>query len=898
MLKQIKIIFDPNQTETKKGDFFENLMRDVFETQRYTIKQRVNFTGMEIDLIAQHLDRNETAYIECKAREQLESNELKTFAFNVNHHKANFGYFLSTTEYSHQVAGLIEEMKNDSRYSNLYFWGPGKIIELLESSDKIKPIKLEIKDNEKQITKTILTYSAMGVFYVHILSEGSLPTHFWIHNASNPTANVTEKNIEDIRENLQEIKNLMPYEFKSSISDVVPYLEIVAEIQESEDWADYRPASSKHFVGRIDLRNELFKFIKQANQDETSRRIFYIDGKSGWGKSSLINDLKGRCANKRNRNKYFVLAIDTRSANTSNFVALAFKKLIESAYSKGFIEESLFNKAGISISSSYDILASDSVKQLLNTLTAEGKILVIVFDQFEDVFRKVDLFKAFHKFLLDVNDVRTSLVVGFSWRSEINIPISHEAYNLWQQSKDIASCISLREFNSSETNSVIKQLEKAVARTIDIDLKRKLIESSQGFPWLIKKLCIHAYKQIKMGVTIEKLIEQDLNCEALFKNDLEALSPEETRSLKYIAQRSFDGNFFDATEIDEAIPNDIIAELINKRLVVKSGTKYNVYWDIFRDYIVTDKVPPIGESYLIRQYVRVCIDVFKLFNVNKLTLIELSQLYKKGSIRTLDNILRELRNIGLIRKDVEHFQMKRHDLKDEKVLKEYLRSKLDRHTAHIRLKESEHKLIGLKEIVTTFKQIFKINFAEKTWSTYSKYFVSWLNYVGLDFNGRLTPSLRKGFKSREHYPNRETFTPQSRPQKIVETFSFVVNKNISDFKRIYHELYDLKVLGLITYSGNKIQLTDKGLMASKHVGTDEFDKLISKEAIQTKKIRQAVNIFTSNPSCSKKEFADALANVISGISSPIYKKQTIAVLFAWAKFVYSSGASRLNPKAD
>src|SRR3972149_7221755 len=107
MIKQVKIIFDPTQTDVKKGDFFEILMRDVFESQRYKIKQRVNFTGMEIDLIADHLDRNETAYIECKAREQLESNEIKTFAFNVNHHKAKFGYFLSTTEYSHQVAGLI-----------------------------------------------------------------------------------------------------------------------------------------------------------------------------------------------------------------------------------------------------------------------------------------------------------------------------------------------------------------------------------------------------------------------------------------------------------------------------------------------------------------------------------------------------------------------------------------------------------------------------------------------------------------------------------------------------------------------------------------------------------------------------------------------------------------------
>lgn len=896
MIKQVKIIFDPTQTDVKKGDFFENLMRDVFESQRYKIKQRVNFTGMEIDLIADHLDRNETAYIECKAREQLESNEIKTFAFNVNHHKANFGYFLSTTEYSHQVAGLIAGMKSDLRYSNLYFWGPDKIIELFESSRKIKPISVIMKDNENQITKAILTYTAFGVFYVLILSEGSLPTHYFIYNAFNSEDSLTEKDIDAIKQSIPEIKDLMPYK-PMQISSDVSFSETVAEIQESEDWADYRPASSRHFVGRIDLRNDLFKFIKLVNQNQTSRRIFYIDGKSGWGKSSLINDLKGRCANKRNRSRYFVLAIDTRSANTGNFVALAFKKLIESAYSNGFIEKNLFNKPGVSIPSSYDILASDSVKQLLGTLEKEGKTLVIVFDQFEDVFRKVDLFKAFHKFLLDVNDARTGLVVGFSWKSEISIPISHEAYSLWQQSKNIANCISLREFNPSETNGVIKQLEKAVEKTIDIDLKRKLIENSQGFPWLIKKLSIHAYKQIKLGMTVEELVDQDLNCEALFESDLQ-ISPEEAKALKFIAQRSYDGNFFDATEIDETISNDILTELVDKRLVVKSGTKYNVYWDIFRDYIVTNKVPPIGESYLLRQYVKVCIGVFKMFDENKVTLEELGLKYSKGNIRTLDNILRELRNVGLIKKDGDYFLICRQDIKDDKSLKEYLKTKLYRHTAYIRLRDSEQKSIDLKEIVSTFRQIFKLSFAEKTWDTYGNYFVSWLNYVGLDFNGRLTPTLKKSGRSFDQYPNRETFTPQRRPQKIIEVFSNVVNKRIVDFQKASHELYDLKALGLISYSVHNISLTDKGITASRKIGTSELNKIVAYEALQTKKIGEAARFLSTNPTASKKEFADALSYVISKISSELYKKQIISILFVWAKFVCSSVAVNSSLKSD
>ena len=52
MKRQIKIILDPDESPSQKGKFFEDLVRRIFETQRYDITQRVNFTGMEIDLIA------------------------------------------------------------------------------------------------------------------------------------------------------------------------------------------------------------------------------------------------------------------------------------------------------------------------------------------------------------------------------------------------------------------------------------------------------------------------------------------------------------------------------------------------------------------------------------------------------------------------------------------------------------------------------------------------------------------------------------------------------------------------------------------------------------------------------------------------------------------------------
>lgn len=123
MEKQVKILFNPDHSPAQKGTFFEQLVRKIFETQRYDIQQNIVFTGTEIDLIAKHKDRHETIYIECKAREKLEANDIKAFVFNVEHsdysqaEKCKYGYFLSTTEFQHHVAGLIEQIRQ--RHANL-----------------------------------------------------------------------------------------------------------------------------------------------------------------------------------------------------------------------------------------------------------------------------------------------------------------------------------------------------------------------------------------------------------------------------------------------------------------------------------------------------------------------------------------------------------------------------------------------------------------------------------------------------------------------------------------------------------------------------------------------------------------------------------------------------------
>ena len=145
--RELNIIVNKEDNAIKRGDFFEEIVSNIFKTQRYTIKERVNFTGMEIDLIAQHIDRkNEIVYIECKARQSLEAKDIKSFAFNTKFKDAQYGYFLSTTDYAHQVAGLIEEMNQKKEYNNLIKLCDGHNIYIISTDKKLSNIKFDYEN--------------------------------------------------------------------------------------------------------------------------------------------------------------------------------------------------------------------------------------------------------------------------------------------------------------------------------------------------------------------------------------------------------------------------------------------------------------------------------------------------------------------------------------------------------------------------------------------------------------------------------------------------------------------------------------------------------------------------------------------------------------------------------
>src|SRR5690606_25449352 len=136
-------------------------------------------------------------------------------------------------------------------------------------------------------------------------------------------------------------------------------------------------------------------------------------------------------------------------------------KIIKEAYDQNFIQKSIFTK-DLDFISNVDLLSSESVRELLKQLVEEKKYLVLIFDQFEDVFRKKDFFKTFYKFLSDVTDLKPNLIIGFSWKSDFLIQSDDSSYHIWQQAKEQAKEFTVSEFGEREIDGIIKQLEGSI----------------------------------------------------------------------------------------------------------------------------------------------------------------------------------------------------------------------------------------------------------------------------------------------------------------------------------------------------------------------------------------------------------------------------------------------------
>ncbi|MCT9563092.1 restriction endonuclease [Acinetobacter baumannii] len=726
--KFILISVPTNYSTTERGKFFESLCGEILKKQSYKITgYEVRKSGMEVDIQAIHTPSDKSVYVECKFYNEKATIDSKIIDLCFSQSfRAGFDSIalFSTVKLGKDAQDVLETYKK--RKTDFSFYDSNEILAALIASGHIKDVdSSQIQPNFS--SATLLIHPEISPHWLYQEIQSGTPTALIYQSLGKEASQDVLKQILEQENKFigLELKKLGNIELKKETVSHQPK-EIVSNIIVADDIMDYKPCRPQDFVGRDDIQKEIWDFLESVREDKTDCRVLSLTGLSGNGKSSLVANLAHRFTNIKWKNKFFLFPVDIRSARGPKFVAEAVTKAFNAAIKENFIELDLDFK----VENIDEILSGSDFCKCNEYLNLHNKVLVIFFDQFEEVFMKEDLFglfRTFKRFGLDVSGARSNLVIGFSWRNGIFLGDDNPAYNLWNELKDHRTEKKLKLFDEKDSSRMIATFEDSFGIKITRPLKRRLIQQAQGYPWLLKKLCIHLFKKINEGISQELLLLSQMQIKTLFDEDLERPT-RDVDCLKYVAKNSP----VDRYQTTQEFGDSTVSRLIADRLLIKTGEKISVYWDVFRDYLKTNEAPVISWAYMPTANFTIANKLIQLINqVEESTFENLikSSSYSKG---TLQNILMDLQSFSLIEKNSNNVYKLTCKVSE---LPQKIRNQLLGHLVYTKClsltkNSNESEYITQQEITTILDEIY-FKSKGKTPNAYFNRIVSWLKYAGL-----------------------------------------------------------------------------------------------------------------------------------------------------------------------
>lgn len=296
---------------------------------------------------------------------------------------------------------------------------------------------------------------------------------------------------------------------------------------------------------------------------------------------------------------------------------------------------------------------------------------------------------------------------------------------MWSNLADRRKEFDLPQFQSAEVKGAIKVFGSQLGENINPVLRNYLSKQCQGYPWLLKKLCIHVFKLIKEGNNQETVIGQKLNIVDLFERDINDLTPEEHACIKQIAQES-PADYF---KIADLFGNDIIQMLVNKRIVIRRASRLTLYWDIFKDYVLEGKIPNILLDYIPQQqYATVAVVVKSLLNNGSLGTEQLGDKVNM-KISTIENFLVDAVMFGIAKRENGEISL---TMKNEKEIVITLRAFFYKHLLYIELKNTYLQDFTYQDYLDSFISVYQdSNITEKTKKTYASKLLNWFVHLGM-----------------------------------------------------------------------------------------------------------------------------------------------------------------------
>jgi hypothetical protein len=627
-------------------------MTEVLRQYGFSIDRipNVNYAGMEIDIEGKHEITGVPLYAECKCYEtDVDSPKLQSFfgkymTLWLNDNRCH-GLFIALPGINSHAKGLYKQWEQRSEI-NVRVLEQSAVLEAVFKTGAIPgpyQIARSIDPTEGSAGDQTLLYSDKGSFWIqYVIPPGSgisSGVAFFDGNGNRVLDRATVDYLLQLYPELESfdvIAHGIPSTPKSTL--VPADQEEIVEVRGSSACFEYQfPASPEYFVGRADVLHELDSFVTDVLEKKTSARGLLFEANSGWGKSSVVLASVARLREQG----HFAIAIDSRSASSSLFMLRAVEYTLRRLNA---VPGPLYEQTETAPITGFEGAIS-TLLELRHTLESEQRIVFIFLDQFENVFFQTDVLKRIRDLFLKICDAQTNLALGFSWKTDLIGLTSEFPYQLRDALAASSKRVQLDTFSEPETTTLLDKLAEELRAKLRKDLRFFLSEFSQGYPWLLKKLCAHVKSQREAGVLQSEIANSLLNVEELFQEDLRGLTSEQEEVLRRISKTAP----ISVLELGDEFKPELVQTLVHARLVVRIGSKYDIYWDIFRDYLNSGKVP-VQENYILRVQTGAMLKALKLLTEAG-GRVDTTTFQKKADLseKSLQNLTKDLRLLGLAR---------------------------------------------------------------------------------------------------------------------------------------------------------------------------------------------------------------------------------------------------------
>jgi len=712
----------PAAISNARGHLLETFLAQFLATQGYgpprTEHLNVTSEGVEIDVVATHRVTGHQVLCECKAYTTnisvgLLTSFLGKFALAKADNSGVQGLFVGLPRLT--AEGLEKANAAQTKMPGFHYIGSTDLLELMQSAALLPPIPQDA-GILSEVTVVVTEHGlAMAAAELDPDTRRVGRWVIWGRSAIVPAPIISLVE--------RDLAAGLPVAGLGAEPATIP-LRIAAsptivEVKGSTSDFEYQlPAAPPFFVGRKTIASTLL----QAVLTRISAGSIVINAKSGWGKSSLALRLK-RDVEKAGG---IALVLDTRTAERGDFVTAAMERLVRAAVEAGILR--LPPEAAFS-----------SPQSIIETLKAstwrrERGALLLVFDQFENVFRSSELTREFRNLALQLRDLPAPVTVAFSWKTDLVGWTEGHPYLLRDEIRDASDVRILEPLGPREVETLLRRLERSLGAKLNRELRQRLREYSQGLPWLFKKLAGHVLAEVEAGASQDQLVRQALNAQSLFESDLARLSAAEVAVLRRIAQSAP----VLVSDLDEgSVPGEVLDSLLHQRLIVQVGDTLDTYWDTFRDFLISGHVAvedsyviryaPVGAGRLLRTILAAGGDV----NVSDVADAMVT------SSTVVFNYARELRMFGVLTAEpnrliVDPVLLAAHD--GEEAVRGQVAKALKRHKMHRLALEmlSQSDSITIGDLAARLPSEFPaVEATPDSWFLYTRSFCQWLEYAGI-----------------------------------------------------------------------------------------------------------------------------------------------------------------------